>query len=149
MNNLTQNALDSFSEGLNCAQSIVTTFSEKLNYDKTFAGMISAGFGGGMGKMQGTCGAVTGSYMVLGVHNSQKYREMTEIKENTNKMVQEFANRFRRLYGTLDCSKLLNCDLNTEEGKKIYDDNSLKEAVCKRCIADSISIINDLILEKT
>jgi C_GCAxxG_C_C family probable redox protein len=147
MNNLTQNALNSFSEGLNCAQSVVTTFSDKLNYDRTFAGMFSAGFGGGMGRMQGTCGAVTGSFMVLGIHNSQKFREISEIKENTNTMVQKFACRFKKLYGTLDCNKLLNCDLNTEEGKKIYDDKNLKEAVCKRCIADSISIINDLIFE--
>jgi C_GCAxxG_C_C family probable redox protein len=148
MNNLTQNALNSFSDGLNCAQSVVTAYSERLQFDKNFAGMMSAGFGGGMGRMQGTCGAVTGSYMVLGIHNSKKYREITEIKENTNKMVQEFAGRFSKFYGTLDCSKLLNCDINTEEGKKIYEDNHLKETVCKRCIADSIAIIEELISEK-
>ncbi len=56
-----QYAVQLFQSGLNCAQRVLISFSEKLNFDKKLATAISLGFGGGMGRLQETCGAVTGA----------------------------------------------------------------------------------------
>ena len=52
---------------MNCAQTVVTSFSEELGIERDLAFKIAMGFGGGMGRTARTCGAVTGAYIVLGL----------------------------------------------------------------------------------
>ena len=140
-------ALDLFNSGLNCAQAVLTSFSEDLHLDPAVAKSISCGFGGGMGRLQETCGAVTGSFMVIGMYNCQKYIDNILRKDNTYSMIQSFSDRFVSLHGTINCKKLLNCDLKTEEGRKFAKENNLFENICEQCIIDSIKILEDLISE--
>ena len=144
-NQIIERALESFRGGLNCAQAVVTAFSEELNYDKNMALSISCGFGAGMGRLQDTCGAVTGSFMVLGIVNCRKFTDNKERKEATYGMVQKFNNKFKQIHGTLDCSSLLNCDLKTEEGNRFAKENNLFGTVCEKCISDSIGILEEII----
>lgn len=69
-----EKAIEPFRAGLNCAQAVLAAYSDDLNFDKNLALNISCGFGGGMGRIQETCGAVTGSFMVLSIYNGKKYR---------------------------------------------------------------------------
>jgi C_GCAxxG_C_C family probable redox protein len=144
-NQIIERALESFRGGLNCAQAVVTAFSEELKYDKNMALSISCGFGAGMGRLQDTCGAVTGSFMVLGIVNCRKFTDNKERKEATYGMVQKFSDKFKQIHGTLDCSSLLNCDLKTEEGNRFAKENNLFGTVCEKCISDSIGILEEII----
>ena len=129
---------------LNCAQSLIAAFSDELHFDHDLALKISCGFGGGMGRLQKTCGAVTASFMVLGIVNCEKYSDYKVQKEKTCEMIQQFGKKFESLHGTMECKNLLNCDLNTEEGRRYRADNHLSESVCEKCISDSIGIIQEL-----
>ena len=53
---------------------------------------VSAGFGGGMGRMAHTCGVVTGVFMILGLKHGG---EDTNAREKAYQMVREFACRIR------------------------------------------------------
>ena len=145
MNRKEEKALISFRSGLNCAQAVLNGYSEVLDFDNGFAMNISSGFGGGMGRLQETCGAVTGSYMVLGVYNCRKYTDNAEKKEVTYKMIQDFSEKFKSLNGTTDCKSLLKCDLRTEEGHRYAVENNLFGTTCEKCISDSISILDSII----
>ena len=145
MKALEEKAINSFKSGLNCSQAVLSAYSDKLNFDNNLALSVACGFGGGMGRLQLTCGAVTGSFMVLGVYNCNKFADNNERKEKTYSMVQKFSEKFKKINGTTDCISLLNCDLKTEEGHRYAKDNNLFETVCEKCISDSISIINELI----
>lgn len=145
MKAIEEKAIRSFKSGLNCSQAVLSAYSDKLNFDNNLALSVACGFGGGMGRLQLTCGAVTGSYMVLGVYNCNKFADNNERKEKTYSMVQKFSEKFKKINGTTDCISLLNCDLKTEEGHRYAKDNNLFETVCEKCISDSISIINELI----
>jgi C_GCAxxG_C_C family probable redox protein len=140
-----EKALESFRSGLNCAQAVVTSYSDKMNYDNSLALSISCGFGAGMGRMQETCGAVTGSFMVLGIHNCKKFPDNKERKEATYSMIQKFSEKFKQINGSTDCISLLNCDLKTEEGNRYAKENNLFGTLCEKCISDSIMIISELI----
>jgi len=142
-----EKAIVSFKSGLNCAQSILTAYSSDLNFDNNLALSISCGFGGGMGRLQETCGAVTGSFMVLSIYNSNRYTNLKDKKEETYSMIQKFSNKFKSIHGTIECKSLLNCDLKTEEGQNYFKENRLSEMVCEKCILDSIRIIDELIEE--
>jgi C_GCAxxG_C_C family probable redox protein len=145
MSQTEEKAIALFTSGLNCAQAVTTAYSEKLNFDNTLALNISCGFGGGMGRLQETCGAVTGAYMVLSIFNGQKYTENGVKKIMTYSMIQEFNSKFSVRHKTTNCMALLNCDLTTEEGLNYLHENNLHEKVCKNCIRSAIQIINALI----
>lgn len=140
-----ERAIETFRSGLNCSQAVFTAYSEKLNYDNDLALSVSCGFGGGMGRLQETCGAITGSFMVLGVHTCKRHTDNKTRKEETYKMVQEFSKQFKQINGTTDCIDLLRVDLKTEEGNQIAKEKNLFGTVCEKCISDSIRIIDDLI----
>lgn len=148
MNKKIETAIHSFKSDLNCAQSVLSVYAKELNLNPDLAIGISCGFGGGMGRLQETCGAVTGAFMVLGIHNCRKYKDNRERKEKTYAMIQDYSEKFKALHGTMSCRLLLNCDLRTEEGKRYVKENRLHETVCEKCICDSIMIIEELIVKE-
>jgi C_GCAxxG_C_C family probable redox protein len=137
-------AIRSFRSGLNCAQAVLTAYSDDLSFDNNLALGIACGFGGGMGRLQETCGAVTGSFMVLGIINSKKYTNNNERKEGTYSMVQKFSEKFKTIHGSTDCKSLLNCNLKTEEGHRYAKENNLFGTICEKCISDSIRIVEEI-----
>ncbi|WP_372643946.1 C-GCAxxG-C-C family protein [Ancylomarina sp.] len=148
MKDIEEKVIHSFYNGMNCAQSILTAYADHLKFDPSFALSVSSGFGGGMGKLQKTCGAVTGSFMALGIYNSQKHFENIEARNATNVMIQKFTVDFEAMHGSLDCKALLDCDFTTIEGGNQFKDKDLKQNVCSKCLADSVKLIEGLIGDK-
>ena len=142
--NKSEKAVQTFDGGLNCAQSVLTPFLEKLNIDKSTVLKLSSGFGAGMGRLQETCGAMTGAYMVLGLKYG-KYQPDDDSNEKVVELIQEFTKRFKNEHQHTTCRDLLNCDLNTEEGQAYVEQNNLHEEVCSKCVGDSVKILEDLI----
>jgi C_GCAxxG_C_C family probable redox protein len=147
MNTKEKNALESFQSGWNCAQSVVMAFSEKLKFDKKLAQDIACGFGAGMGRLQETCGAVTGAFMALSVYNSHKYSDLKDQKEKSYLMIRQFDSKFIETFGSVRCKTLLNCDLLTEEGRNYFSENKLSKTVCEKCIFRAVEIVDELITE--
>jgi len=139
-----EKALDTFRSGFNCAQAVLMAYTDQLKFDNSLALSISTGFGGGMGRLQETCGAVTGAFMVLGIHNCQKHTDNGDRKNKTYSMVQEYDKKFKSIHHTTNCKTLLGCDLKTPEGQKIFNETNLVETVCEKCISDSIKILDEL-----
>ena len=75
-----EQAKELFLSGYNCAQSVVLSFADDLKFSKELAQKMAAGFGGGMGKQQETCGAVTGAIMVLGLLKGEQVNNNDELK---------------------------------------------------------------------
>lgn len=148
MKPIKEKAIESFRSGLNCAQAVLTAYSDELHIDNNLAQSVSCAFGGGMGRLQETCGAVTGSYMVLGIHACKKITENKERKEVTYTMVQKFTEKFRELNGTTDCIDLLKCEIKSDQGHQYAKENNLFQTVCEKCISDSINIVNELLEDK-
>lgn len=134
--------------GYNCAQSVVAAFEDELSIDKDLAMTMSVGFGGGMGRMQEKCGAVTGAFMVLGVFNGKKFKDNVDLKNETYSMIQKFDQKFASVHQSTNCMELLKWDIKTAEGFQAARDNGLFESVCDKCIADAIRIVEELVRNK-
>ncbi|WP_372752799.1 C-GCAxxG-C-C family protein [Labilibaculum sp.] len=147
MKEIEEKAIHSFYNGMNCSQSVVTAYADHLKFDPDMALSVSTGFGGGMGKLQSSCGAVTGSFMVLGIYNSKKHPDNMDARSATNEMIKSFTLYFKALHGSIDCKTILNCDFNTVEGEKEFENKDLKKNVCAKCISDSVKLVN-LLLEE-
>ena len=149
MESIEEKAIRTFRSGLNCAQAVLTAYSEEMKFDNNLALSLSCGFGGGMGRLQETCGAVTGSFMVLGIFNCKKLTDNKDRKEATYSMIQKFSQEFKQINGTTDCLELHKCDLKTEEGNRYAKENNLFGTVCEKCISDSVKTVNKLIRQSS
>ncbi len=137
-------AINYFNNGYNCAQAVALTFDDILEIDRKYLEQIACGFGGGMGRLQKTCGAVTGAFMVISLFAAQISKNNESCKEISKTMIRDFHRSFISLYGTSDCRDLLGCDLNTEEGQAYKKEHGLSESVCNECIGHSVNIIERL-----
>jgi C_GCAxxG_C_C family probable redox protein len=139
--------IQSFREDKNCSQAVLLGFTDRFQILEEHALSISSGFGAGMGRLQKTCGAISGAYMVIGLYAGTKSQNNTERKETAYSMIQEFTRRFEEKQGTSQCSDLLHCDLRSIEGKNYFEDNHLREKVCEKCIQLSLNILDELLEE--
>ncbi len=55
----------------NCCQAVLLAFEDMLPYDKDELLKLGSTFGSGMGGMMGTCGALVGAEMALGMIKAQ------------------------------------------------------------------------------
>jgi C_GCAxxG_C_C family probable redox protein len=138
-------AVEAFRSGLNCAQSVLLAYADDMNFDRKLALGISCGFGGGMGRLQETCGAVTGSFMVMGIHYCRKHTDNKQKKEATYAAIQQFSKEFTTVHDTMNCRELINVDLKTEDGHRILKESNLSENVCEKCIMDAVRITEEII----
>jgi len=139
--------LKAFHEDKNCAQAVLLGFADRFQIQEDHALSIASGFGAGMGRLQRTCGVVSGAYMVIGLYAGSKSINNAERKETAYSMIREFTTRFEGIHGTSACADLLHCDLNTQEGKAKFEEKHLKENVCDKCIQQSLNILDDLMEE--
>ena len=124
-------AESSFRSGFNCAQAVLTSFAELLDTDKETLYKISNGFGGGMGRKQEVCGAVSGAIMAISLVHGRGEIDSLEKQETTYKKVRELIDAFTKEFGTITCSELLSgCNLLTDEGQKMFREQGLKERCC-------------------
>jgi len=139
-----EQAKEHFLSGYNCAQSVVLSFAEDLKYSKELALKMSAGFGGGMGKQQETCGAVTGAIMVLGLLKGEEVNNNDELKAEAYSSVKVLTKEFTAAYKTTTCRDLINCDLNTPEGSAKFKDEKIMENVCAGCVSKAVQIVESI-----
>ncbi len=129
----------------NCAQSVLLPYLKIFRMPEDNGLKIASVFGGGMGRMQETCGAVTGAFMVLGLEygfidpKDKKQRDL--LLEKTRKFVMKFKNEF----GTIKCRDILMCDINTEEGMKKHKEENQRELICKKCVKYSAKTLEEMI----
>jgi C_GCAxxG_C_C family probable redox protein len=140
-----ETAVQYFQSGFNCAQSVFAAYADELGLQKDHALKISTGFGGGMARLQKTCGAVTGSFMVLGLKYGKDSDGDDSARDKTYKLVRIFADRFTAQHGTLECSKLMGCDLNTPEGQLYSREYNLHANVCTQCIKTAAGLLDELL----
>ncbi len=140
-----EKAVEYFSGGFNCAQSVLAAFKDVIDVPEEELLKLSGGFGAGMGRLQNTCGAVTGAFMVIGSRYGKYKADDSEAAEKTYGLVHEFSREFEKIHGTIICRELLGCDLISEEGKKYFSGNNLKEKVCSRCVSDAAEIVEKML----
>jgi C_GCAxxG_C_C family probable redox protein len=132
-------------KGCNCAQSVLLVFAKDFSLDESAALKVSSGFGGGMGRMGGTCGAATGAFMVLGLARGMRNPEDSGAKEASYAAVQDFSSRFTRGNATLLCREMLGVDLRTPEGQKKAREEGLFATRCNKYIADAVRILEEML----
>ena len=140
-----EKAAGGFSQGLNCAQSIVSTYGPQFGLDRDLAIKLASGFGGGIGHQGESCGAVTGALMVIGLKHGGALDD--DSRDKTYGLVERFLEKFKARHGSIMCRELLGCDISTPQGLQAARDKGLFEKRCPDYVRASAEILEELLLE--
>jgi C_GCAxxG_C_C family probable redox protein len=139
-------AVACFDEGFNCSQAVFSAFAPQLGLDRVVALKVAGPFGGGIGRMGETCGAVTGALMVIGLKYGQTTSEDKAAKEKSYELVRQFAERFKaRNRGCLACRELLGADIGTPEGMQKIREKQAFTTMCPKFVRDAAEIVEELL----
>jgi len=141
-----QTAVDTFSEGFNCAQSVFSVFTGESGISRETALLISSYFGGGM-RCGEVCGAVTGALMALGLHKGFDSVVNPADKAAANTMGLAFEAKFRAKNGSIICRELLGYDLSVPEDLKKINELGLFKSVCPLMVSDAVVIAEEMLAE--
>ncbi len=95
--------------------------------------------------MAGTCGAVTGAFMVLGLRHCGPRCETGPGREKVYAAVREFVSRFERRNGSVICRDLLGHDISTSAGMQAAKEHSLFDTKCPKLVQDAAEILEGML----
>ena len=96
--------------GYNCAQSVFLPFAKKFALSEDDATLLALAFGGGVGGLGETCGALCGAAMTLAYAMGPKDRLDEQAKLKYRCTFQQLAQDFQSQFGSTQCSKLKEQD---------------------------------------
>ena len=105
----------------NCTQAVVCTYHDYTGIDEDTLKNVGNAFAAGMGNMEGTCGALIGAGVVLGL--------ATKDKAKSVKAMRQIMTQFQQRNGATQC-KLL---------KGVGTGKILRE--CPLCVADAAEFL--------
>lgn len=118
MLNYGEKAAELFSQGYNCAQSVVGAFAEHFGMDTDTLLRLASPFGGGLAGTRGTCGAVSGMVMVAGLISGYSEAGASSKKQAVYALAREMMEEFEKENGSVICSELLARQREGTEKKK-------------------------------
>lgn len=135
--NRIEKAKENHKKGYNCSQSVACAFCDEVGIDEKTMFAMTEGFGLGIGDMQGTCGAVSGAVIILGMKYSCENPDSPISKAQTYKIVRKLTSRFREKNGSELCHEL-----------KGSNNNGVPLRACNGCVEDAATILEEILAEE-
>lgn len=144
-----EDAMDYFSSGYNCAQSVVLAFSDLLPVDQDTLARLSSSFGGGMGRLREVCGAVSGMFLVAGLLYGFAGNVTRDEKAAHYARIQALAHAFAEKNGSIVCRELLG--LNVKHDPPTPEARTpayYQKRPCKELVGDAAEILEAFLAEQ-
>lgn len=146
--NRIEKAKENFKKGYNCSQSVVLAYADLFGVDEKTAAAMAEGFGGGMGRMRLTCGAVSGMFMLAGLKYSGGIAGDTETRTKIYDTVQKMARDFSEKNGSIVCADLLGLNL-PKDSSPVPEERTrqyYQKRPCADCVGDCAEIVEKYLL---
>lgn len=140
---LAEKAVACFSEGYNCAQSVLLTMFEYWNGKSDLVPKIATCFGGGIGRCGSVCGGVAGGVMALGIRFGTN-GPSTEGRKRAYQLAQRFYRRFERENGSVLCRELIGYDLSDPEELEKARESKVFERKWHALVANVVKTLLEL-----
>ena len=133
-----EKAKEYFLSGYACSQAVALAFADVTGLSEEALAKIMLPFGGGMGRLRLTCGAVSGMVAVVGCVFADSKNDPVN-KKQTYAIVQELCGQFSAQTGSLICSELLSkMQVPVEVGGEA--EKRTQEYYKKRSCADMVAL---------
>jgi C_GCAxxG_C_C family probable redox protein len=131
-------------ERFNCAQSVFAACGPSDDLSEQMCLILAGPFGGGMGRMGETCGALTGALLVLGVrHGREMATNPAQARGPLYERVAALTRAFRERNGGLACRELTGCDLRTPEGQEQFKNRDLHHTLCRKLVTSAVELLEE------
>ena len=145
-----ERAKEYFLQGYACSQAVALAFSDLMGVDEATISKMMLPFGGGMGRLRLTCGAVSGMAAVIGAIFAEA-ENTPENKKRTYAIVQELCNQFKAENGSLICAELLSgmklpVEVGGEAEKRTQE--YYKKRSCGEIVYCAANILEEYLTEK-
>ena len=148
MTNHAEIAKQLFFKGYNCAQSVFCAFTDVTGYDIDTSARMASSFGGGLGRLRETCGAVSAAALILGIVKGYDDPDDYEAKKRHYALVREFADRFKEKNKSIICRELMMvANLNPESGgaPEQRSEEYYQKRPCPNLVYDAALILDEMI----
>ena len=142
-----ERAKEYFLQGYACSQAVVLAFSDVIGLDEDSISKIMLPFGGGVGRLRLTCGAVSGMAAVIGMVYADA-ENTPENKKRVYAITQEVCGQFQKEMGSLICADLLSgMNLKVEVGgqAEARTEEYYRKRSCGDIVAMAVQILEDYI----
>ena len=140
-------AVGRFCNGCNCSQSVLVAYAGRYGLDESMAMRIAVGLGGGVGRMGGTCGTLSGAALVLGLEFGPGQAGDKAAKDLTYAAAGELQRRFMEKHGSNQCRDLLNYDLSIDEEYHEARAAGVFKTHCPNYVETAVSLLDEIIDE--
>lgn len=143
-----ERALSLFESGCQCAQSVFVALCDETGLEQEMALALSASFGGGIGRMRETCGALCGLLMALGTTFGRYDLGDGTAKDRHYRLVQYASARFKQQNGSVFCYQLLDIPhaaqipVSAPRTEQFYH-----ERPCIQAVLTAVDIFDELMQE--
>lgn len=139
-----EKAAEAMGNGYNCAQAVSTTYGVQFGVPEATIAKIASGFGGGVGRTDNICGAVSGAVMVLGLKFGPENAADKEAKTRASIKAGEFIREYASRYGAVSCTGLLGYNISlTEEREKALANNAF--AGCRDIVRNAGKLLEEFL----
>ncbi len=145
-----EKAKEYFLQGYACSQAVALAFSDLMEMGEETVAKIMLPFGGGLGRLRLTCGAVSGMAAVIGATLS-KAENTPENKKQTYATVQKLCAKFQAECGSLVCAELLaNMKVPVEVGGNASERTAeyYRKRSCADMVALAVKIMEEELIER-
>ena len=142
-----ERAKEYFLQGYACSQAVVLAFSDVIGLEEDSISKIMLPFGGGVGRLRLTCGAVSGMAAVIGMVYADA-ENTPENKKRVYAITQEVCGQFQKEMGSLICADLLSgMNLKVEVGgqAEARTEEYYRKRSCGDIVAMAVQILEDYI----
>ena len=131
----------------NCAQAAFAAFGDLTGVDEAAAIRMAGAFGGGMGRMREVCGGVSGAIMAFSMLYAPEDPADQAAKMEFYRRIQEFANRFKAIHGTIICRELLGDQAGSGYVPAERTEEYYRMRPCERVVYDAASVLEQYLEE--
>ena len=140
-----EQAREYFKQGYACSQAVAMAFAEDAGMDMATLQKMMLPFGGGLGRLRLTCGAVSGMAAAYGMLVC-KAENTPENKKDTYADVQRLCAKFTAENGSLICADLLsgqNLSVSVGGAPEARTSEYYKKRPCAELVYHAAQILED------
>ena len=140
-----ERAKELFLQGYACSQAVALAFADVMQINEEEIAKLALPFGGGLGRLRLTCGAVSGMTMVIGA-TCAKAENSPENKKETYAVTQMLCQKFQMENGSLICADLLsgaNLQVSVGGEAETRTETYYKKRPCAEIVYSAAKIVEE------
>ena len=140
-------ASETFLNGFNCAQSVVSSFGPGLGISRELSLKLANGLGAGGNYNGKICGAVMGAFIILGLRYGTDSSDNIEARELLRSKLNAFSECFKKEFGSIECNDLLKTDVSKPENLQKLRDENVFHKFCTGVVSRAAEIVESIITD--